>query len=44
MEGGIQMFISLCCVSGVLALFGSETWTAWATLCLVCVYISAYAW
>ena len=44
MEGGIQMFISLCCVSGVLAFFGSETWTAWATLGFVCVYISAYAW
>lgn len=44
MEGGIQMFISLCGIATILALFGHQPWTAWVVLALVCVYISAYAW
>lgn len=44
MAGGIQMFISLCIVAVILAVFGHEVWTAWTVLVFVCTYISAYAW
>ncbi len=44
MVGGIQMFVSLCVVAVILALFGQKSWTAWTVLVFVCTYISAYAW
>lgn len=38
------MFISLCIVATILALYGQRSWTAWTVLVFMCTYISAYAW